>query len=590
MARTGIGDAELARRVSVNRLTLIRWREGVTGRPRHREDVIQCANVLRLTPEERAEFLIAAGFSPDDAPSSPSAPSPLTNTSQQTDDAEGRAPTLVPDAPSTQQIDGASGSPGRARFLRTRRGAIIATAVAVAVAIAAAISILAGGGEPPTVTPTPSPGVQNRGGPAPDHPIAADGESLILLAPFVNYSGGGQGFNVSGRLRERIDIALAQSGLPNARTAIWPVEIVSEDAAVDATVRSGALLTIWGEYDSGRAIARFMTTPRYTGTASRRVVDLASSPADLPVTINVTLTGAVRHVALVTLGRVYLDQGEYDHAKAALARAADPPPQDPLALADVRLLLGTAYLGGVFYDYDEAILLFSQVLETQPRSVDALNGRARAFIRRGRDGDPARAMDDLTRSVSITPERADTHVTLGLALIARGGDGDVARAIGHYARAIELAPGLPDAYFHRGLAYSELGDMAASRADLERAVVLEPANGEYNAAACRQVSAAGFPTDALAYCDMAMRGEPAGRALFARAMTYALLERNDEASADLDQFLAWVETSGEASCHAADAQAAADLRGMIDANGERPEMPPAIEFRARPFIPGRVTC
>ena len=39
MARVGIGDAEMARRVGVSRLTLIRWKEGVTSRPRYREDV-----------------------------------------------------------------------------------------------------------------------------------------------------------------------------------------------------------------------------------------------------------------------------------------------------------------------------------------------------------------------------------------------------------------------------------------------------------------------------------------------------------------------------------------------------------------------
>ena len=34
--RTGISDAELARSVGVSRQTIFRWREGVTGRPRHR--------------------------------------------------------------------------------------------------------------------------------------------------------------------------------------------------------------------------------------------------------------------------------------------------------------------------------------------------------------------------------------------------------------------------------------------------------------------------------------------------------------------------------------------------------------------------
>ena len=65
MTRTGIGDADLARRVGVNRLTLVRWKEGVTSRPRYREDVVKCAEVLRLTAEEGDELLLSAGFYPE---------------------------------------------------------------------------------------------------------------------------------------------------------------------------------------------------------------------------------------------------------------------------------------------------------------------------------------------------------------------------------------------------------------------------------------------------------------------------------------------------------------------------------------------
>ena len=64
MARTGIGDAELARRIGISRLTLVRWKVGVTSRPRHREDVARCADLLRLTPEERDELLLAARILP----------------------------------------------------------------------------------------------------------------------------------------------------------------------------------------------------------------------------------------------------------------------------------------------------------------------------------------------------------------------------------------------------------------------------------------------------------------------------------------------------------------------------------------------
>ena len=67
MTRTGTSDSELARTLGVRRQTIFRWKEGLVERPRRREDVLLCANKLRLTPEERDELLLAAGFAPRSA-------------------------------------------------------------------------------------------------------------------------------------------------------------------------------------------------------------------------------------------------------------------------------------------------------------------------------------------------------------------------------------------------------------------------------------------------------------------------------------------------------------------------------------------
>ena len=80
MDRTGIGDAELARRIPVSRQTLVRWKEATTTRPRYRQDVIRCGELLRLTDEERDELLLAAGFSPETA-QTPEVPPPPAQTS-----------------------------------------------------------------------------------------------------------------------------------------------------------------------------------------------------------------------------------------------------------------------------------------------------------------------------------------------------------------------------------------------------------------------------------------------------------------------------------------------------------------------------
>ena len=64
--RVGISDTELARTVGVSRQTIFRWREGLTGRPNSREDVMAIAEKLRLSPEERDNLLLVAGFRPED--------------------------------------------------------------------------------------------------------------------------------------------------------------------------------------------------------------------------------------------------------------------------------------------------------------------------------------------------------------------------------------------------------------------------------------------------------------------------------------------------------------------------------------------
>ncbi|MEZ4868435.1 MAG: hypothetical protein R3C14_44310 [Caldilineaceae bacterium] len=65
MNRLGISDTELARSIGVRRQTIFRWKEGLVERPRSRDDVMRCAQKLRLTPEERDLLLLAAGFAPE---------------------------------------------------------------------------------------------------------------------------------------------------------------------------------------------------------------------------------------------------------------------------------------------------------------------------------------------------------------------------------------------------------------------------------------------------------------------------------------------------------------------------------------------
>ena len=308
--RAGIGDADLARRIGVSRLTLIRWKEGVTSRPRYREDVLRCAELLRLTPEERDDLLVAAEFQPEGTLAAVAEPEP------------------EPVSAATTAIVNVTSVAPAPRVARRRSLRIVGGVVIVAAAAALVVAIIL---------------VQLPDGP--DYPVAAAGESLIVIAPFANYTAGQQGFNVRGRIRSSIDREIASAGLSDVRTVEWPEQISREPEALSVGERSGAAIVIWGEYDSGRVVAN-LTSPRSQSEShGPQVVDIASSPAELPSAINLGLTSEVRWVALLTLGQLYLEQREFDLAKTVLIQALADPPSDPAALAGLRYRLGRGLPG-----------------------------------------------------------------------------------------------------------------------------------------------------------------------------------------------------------------------------------------------------
>ena len=589
MARTGFGDAELARRVGVSRLTLVRWKEGVTSRPRHREDVVRLAELLRLEPEEQDELLLTAGFSPENSQVATETPPPVR---------------IEEEAQTSEPAEAAPAPPARTEPLWQRKWPRIAGAVA-AVLLAVLAGLLA---------------ALLLGGPG--FPEAAEDESLIVMAPFVNYTGGQQGFNVRGRLKHQIDSEVMAAGLEQVRTVEWPEEIDGEDAALEAGLKSGATIVIWGEYDSGRVIATFTIPKSHSETHDQQVVDLASSPSDLPATVNVALTEEVRHVALLTLGQLYLEQRAYDKAKAVLIHAMAQPPADPQALAGLRFRLGRAYLGGELGDFDEAITLFTQVLAVQPSLVDAYNSRALAHLERDRPGDVDQALADLTRAAAIEGENPTTHLILaiayrergqlgdfdraiseltqsitirpeyaaayvnravtymdrgetgdldrafgdiehaldldpelsaafhnrGIAYLARGYVDDYDRAVDDFGRAIELAPESAMAYFNRGLVHSLLEDLQRSLSDLRRAQELSPEERKFNTTLCWQLGVTGKPEQALPYCNLAVDADPSGASSDSRGLVYAVMGRTDDAINDFEAFLAWVDRSPKETC------------------------------------------
>ncbi len=457
MRRIGITDAELARAIGVRRQTIFRWKEGLTARPRHREDVVRCASKLRLTPQERDEFLLAAGFAPQEPVSLPSAI------------VEAEAPTL--------------------KVRRPRWGLLVATFALIILAAFIVWNLARKANERRQLAPVVP---------------AAPGETLVLVSQFANYSER-VGYNVAGRIREALQEELEGEALADSRVAVWAQPLTDRDEAVGVGQEYGATLVIWGEYDSGRVLANF-TLP--SEQEAVRTVRQVTTPADLSAVINTELPTTARWVALISLGQVHYAADQYEQALATFERALNYPSGDESALASAYFALG--YIYSLQGDPDQAIAYYTRAIEQNPSLASAYNNR-------------------------------------GVAYLGQGGEGNLQRAISDFGQAIELVPTFAAAYLNRGLAYFALGEAydEQSLADLQQAQTLQPDAPGPNNALCWELSLLGQPEDALPYCETAVATDSTALSRDSRGLTYALLDRTEEAISDFEAFLAWLGTQPE---------------------------------------------
>jgi len=644
VSRSGISDSEVARRAGVSRATLIRWKEGLTARPRYREDVLRCAEVLRLTPEERDELLIAADFEPEAPPPEAMPPQPVQGS--------------LPESPA---VPDSAPVPARRRWRIWI--AVPAAALAVVAAIAVGLTLTDFSGEPDRIV-APTNEVSVDVSPVPDHPVAETGEALIVIAPFANYTAGQLEFNVRGRLRDSINREIAASGLDGIRIDDWGETVPGHRAALSAADQSGAAIVIWGEYDSGRVLANLTSTPTENESLGPQVVEIATSPSELPTAINIDLTAEVRSVALLALSQVYLQRGEYEPAKTVLYQALEHSPSDPAALANLRYRLGQAYLGGQYADLDEAIWRFTEVLEVQPRSADTYSSRglaylergrpgdedlavadlsraselaphlasaylnrAAAYIVRGRTGDLDRALDDLERAIDvgvegpgvfvnraavylergragdlelafedlehameIDPDLATAWVNRGNALLQRGNEGDVEQAMADFTKAVELAPDNPLTYYNRALAHSEAENWDPANSDLRAAQKLDPRDPVINNALCRQLGVQRLSDEALPFCKLALEREPDGPARDSRGLVYGVASAADEAVEDFRVFLDWVDASEKLTCRTYYRPSREAWISALESGVNPFDDATLRELRLRPASPGGAPC
>ena len=147
---------------------------------------------------------------------------------------------------------------------------------------------------------------------------------------------------------------------------------------------------------------------------------------------------------------------------------------------------------------DEAMVMLRDVIRQRPDSAEALFFQGRCLLSRRQIAEAERA---LTRAVDIEGENGNYRAFLGWACLETG---NLDRAAAELQRAVELDPTNPVAVWQRGVLLLRSASPQAAVRDLERALELNPEMREvyhYLALAYDQMRR---PADAIRYFEMAI--------------------------------------------------------------------------------------
>jgi tetratricopeptide (TPR) repeat protein len=567
--RAGISDSELARAIGVQRQTIFRWKEGHTSRPRYREDVLRMADKLRLTAAERDELLLAAGFPPQEAQTVlaetsaaagqllPSAAggeaagpaAEYAGNGHLGEEPASKAPIVLPPATMPKR------TAGRPPRLFANPELLLGTAAVImlVVAVAGYFVLPLVFGPQTTVTPTPVPLVVSvpTNTPAPPSAtptpiVAAPGEKLLVIAPFVGYTSEELRYNVAGRIEEALQLEITNSKLAGVRVAVLPAPVTAQLQARSVLSATQASALIWGEYDSGRVRAN-VTLP---GEGETDWVNPVESPAKLSVVINEDVPNAARMLALFSLGRLYRLEGDLPTALRAFEQALALKPQESTMLASLHFYVGTLLpkVRGLEPDVlTAAIDHFTQALALKPEwAANVLYNRGTTYLGRGllspdERADLDAAVTDLTEVVARQPQGVVPLLNRGIAFYQRRAEGDLAAAVADFSQVIALAPEDYRGYYHRGLAKIRAGSDGWSE-DLLKAKALNPQDPSIDNGLCWGYALDGESHAALPYCEAAVAADPSGSSFDSRAIVYSDLGRTSDAASDLRQYILWVQS------------------------------------------------
>ena len=185
--------------------------------------------------------------------------------------------------------------------------------------------------------------------------------------------------------------------------------------------------------------------------------------------------------------------------------------------------------------YDEAIVAWRQVLDTDPQDATANRNLVAALLASGHPGDaaaqtrktrefelhkevedhpgnpalrnelgvllldggqPAGALAEFRKAIDLDPASAAAHTNLGRALAA---EGESERARAEFERAIQFQPGYAPAHYYLGVALAGEGKTAGAITQWREAVKSDPAHPQAQKALAAALYAQGETAEALAH-------------------------------------------------------------------------------------------
>lgn len=118
-------------------------------------------------------------------------------------------------------------------------------------------------------------------------------------------------------------------------------------------------------------------------------------------------------------------------------------------------------------EFDEALRIFSKILELDPTHINALEGRAAVYLHKG---ELDLAEEDLNRAIALQPDKYRLYYRLGQVYYRRK---DLDRALELFTKAIDLNPMYAAGYMARSQVLRDKGLEEAADLELDKAVAVQ---------------------------------------------------------------------------------------------------------------------